>query len=216
MSIRNLASTKATVLTLAGVLLFAPAADAGSKKKKTPEQERVEELRHVERKLARRLRVRGLTADSKFLHDRASELIGRARTQLNDGYLFDRTRKAADALLEASERLIHARLVKEDQHSPEDLEHARLKTSSELQKDYFRLLQADFFAQTAKEAQGDSYLMLAQRFYQKARAAYDSGHYEKARKLGDGASWVVRALEYLAQARVRGDEPPRLPPAFGE
>jgi hypothetical protein len=149
-----------------------------------------------------------------FLHDHAGELIGQARIAIHDEYRFDRVSRAANALLEASERIFDARgprNKREDGDEDDDEDDPRGKTARRLERCFFRVKQADYFAQQSAASHPEQYLRTTRSLYQQARGAYDLRDYRKARLLAEAAALTVDALERLAQAAVRIPEPPRLP-----
>lgn len=168
---------------------------------KKPPKER---LRELSRKLARRLAMDAPEPDHRFLHEQASLLLERTKQARGNDYHFDRLARATDALLEASERLFDARTARDNESQDKERERA----SRELQRDYFRVRQAEYFAGLRK-ADSSAYLDLSRRLYHRARAAYDERQYTRARKLGDAASLVARGLDYLAQDEVPDIDPPR-------
>ena len=74
---------------------------------------------------------------------------------------------------------------------------------------YFRLQQADFFANSSGETEAKALPALARKFYEQARKAYDSGNWFAADESAKAADDTIRGLENLAQATV--PEPPRPP-----
>jgi hypothetical protein len=164
-----------------------------------------EDLRDVARKLNRRLRVSNPSEDNVFLNQRASEILNRANQARQDFYRCGRLVKAADHLLEASENVFEAREPDRDRED-DDRKEAALR----LQRYYFRVQQADYFAGLSGEEDAEAYVKRARSLYHRARSAYDSQQYHRARKLGEAAEDIVSALEKLAQASVRVPEPPRL------
>lgn len=168
------------------------------------EKDRRDDIRKLERKLDRRFKYPNPTAEQLFLHKEAAMLLERTKQSIKDGYRFGRLARATDALLEASERILQAPGEKDE--SDDD----RRKAALDLQRDYFRVQQADYFARQCKEKNAKAYVKHARRVYQLARRAFDAGHYDHSETLGDAAGYIVRALEYLAQAAIRVPEPPRL------
>ena len=171
--------------------------------KRERQREKIEDLSE---KLERRLKVRNPSKENVFLHEHAAGLLVRLKQSGEDSYRFDRLARAADALLEASERIFEAREKDRDDDDDDD----RRETALALQRDYFRLQQADYFARQSGEKDAKQYVKRARAVYQQARRAFDAQTYEKAETLGDAASYIVRALENLAQAAIRVPEPPRL------
>ncbi|MBM3814355.1 MAG: hypothetical protein FJW20_22250 [Acidimicrobiia bacterium] len=143
---------------------------------------------------------------NRFLNSKASALLERAKTSRADHFMADRLLRAAGELLEASEEVFKVS-TKPDDSAPKE----KAETARELEKDYFRVQQGDYFAGLSGEADAAAWVKHSRSLYQQARAAYDAGRFRKARRLGHAADAVIDALEYLAQARVRVPEPPRLP-----
>ena len=171
--------------------------------RKERQRKKIEDLSE---KIERRLKVRNPSKENVFLHERAAVLLVRLMLSREDSYRFDRLARATDALLEASERIFDAREKDRDDDDDDD----RRKTALDLQRDYFRLQQAQYFARQSGEKDAKLYVKCARAIYQQARRAFDAQTYEKAETLGDAASYIVRALENLAQAAIRVPEPPRL------
>jgi hypothetical protein len=142
------------------------------------------------------------TPDSVFLNQRASILLERTR-QAREPYQFDRLRRATDALLEATQRI-------ESEESEDHDEDDQEKAARTLQRHYFRVQQAEYFASMSGESDAALYVPRCRSLYQQARSAYDARQFDRARRLGEAASLVVGALENLAQAAVRVPDPPRL------
>ncbi len=169
------------------------------------EKKQREKIYDLAEKLGRRVfAYADSTEEQKWLHDQAGNLLGRVKQARNEEYQFDRLTRATDALLEASERILESR--EEEDNDEDDKEDA----ARDLERDYFRVQQVEYFAKQSKEENAQEYVTLARSLYQQARRAFDAAQYDRAESLGDSASYVVRALEYLAQAAVREREPPRL------
>jgi len=166
------------------------------------ERKRREAIRELSKKLSRRLAMPGPAPDSVFLNQRASVLLERTR-KTRDPYQFDRLRRATDALLEATQRI-------ESREGEDNDEDDRAKAARTLQRHYFRVQQAEYFAAMSGEPDAALYVPHCRSLYQQARSAYDARQFDRARRLGDAASLVVGALENLAQAAVRVPDPPRL------
>lgn len=165
------------------------------------QQERIQELR---RKLARRSAMAPLSEEQKFLHARAAALLDRLKA-MQDRYVFDRLSRAADDLLEASEEIFESREPAE-RPRPED----RQEAVRDLQRYYFRVQQAEYFAPLSGETDAALYVKHSRALYQQGRSAFDQGQYRRARKLAEAAALLVSALERLAQSRISGPEPPTL------
>jgi len=137
-----------------------------------------------------------------FLHLRASELIDRMKQPQANNFQFDRLFRATDSLLRASERIMQAR----KNGSIDDDE--RRDAALFLQRCYFRVQQAEYFAGVSGEKEAKQYVSHTRGLYQQARSAYDAHQYSKARMLGDASSLIAAALENIAQASLRIPDPP--------
>ncbi len=189
------------VAALAAVSCGITAAQQDRKRERRQE----EKLEEMSRRLNRRLARSGAAPEHDFLHARAAAILERARGARADDYVFDRLLRAADDLLEASEELFESRTP---QRQP--AEASQREAALDLQRYYFRVRQAEYFAQLSREPDAPLYVQHARSLYQQARRAYDARQYRRAQKLGEAAGEIVSALEKLAQAAVRIPEPPRL------
>jgi hypothetical protein len=79
-----------------------------------------------------------------------------------------------------------------------------------LERTYFRVTQADYYARISTDPNGSAYVRSARRLYQAARREYDAKNYDRARRFAGAAGELVNTLENLAQAVVRGPDPPKL------
>ncbi|MCS6951335.1 MAG: hypothetical protein RMK57_10570 [Bryobacterales bacterium] len=196
---------RAWVGGVAACLLAVSCAGVAAQQERKRERRQEERLEELARKLARRQAQAGATPEHRFLHARAAAILERARQTRDDAYVFDRLVRAADDLLEASEELFEAR-----QPEPPPTEAEQRETALDLQRCYFRVRQADYFAEMSREPEAGLYVQHARSLYQQARSAYDGRQYRRAGKLGEAAEEIVSALEKLAQAAVRIPEPPKL------
>ncbi|MCS7314968.1 MAG: hypothetical protein RMI94_07460 [Bryobacterales bacterium] len=187
------------------LLLAGHIAPAGQRRR-SEDQKRQERIQELSRELARCLAWPSPGEEQKFLHARAAALLERLKTAAADSYVFDRLSRAAEDLLEASEEIEEGR---EPPRPPKEGE--REETARELQRYYFRVQQAEYFAGLSGESDAAAYVRHARALYQQGRSAYDAQHYRRARKLAEAAALVVSALERLAQARISSQEPPRIP-----
>jgi hypothetical protein len=190
------------VLALLAALSCAITAAQQDRKRERKQEEKLQEM---SRKLHRRLTRSGAAPEHDFLHARVAAILERARGARADDYVFDRLLRAADDLLEASEELFESRTP---ERQPPDA--SQREAALDLQRYYFRVRQADYFAKLSREPDARLYVQHARSLYQQARRAYDAQQYRRARKLGEAAAEIVSALEKLAQAAVRIPEPPRL------
>lgn len=190
----------ALVLLLAGVYVLA------RERRRSETEKRQEKIQELAKKLARRSAYASQGEEQKFLHGRAAALLERLKSGAPDPYVFERIARAVDDLLEASEEIEESR---EAERAPRPGE--REETARELQRYYFRMQQAEYFAGLSGESDAAAWVKYARALYQQGRGAYDAQQYRRARKLGEAAALVVSALEKLAQARASSQEPPRLP-----
>ncbi len=198
------------MITALAATVFSAAAIAEQRRKESAAERALRNQRgrldDVSKKLAKRLTVPEPSETNKFLHAHATELIERARDSFGDEYRFDRLVRAADALLESSENIFESRQPERDKNGGDREDIAR-----KLERTYFRVQQAEYFASIAKEKDIGTYVRHSRMLYQQARSAYDAREYYKARQLADAAADLVSGLERLAQAAVRIADPPRLP-----
>lgn len=148
------------------------------------------------------------SAEQTWLHETAAALLERTKKARDDAYRFDRLARATDALLEASESILNARREASEANDEDDRE----KAARDLERDYFRVQQAEYFAEKSGEPNAGDYVKCARVLYHQARRAFDEHKYDAAETLGDAAGRVARSLEYLAQAAIPVPVPPRLDP----
>ena len=185
---------RAAAITLSCLLVAAGLAEDRNSKKK---------LQELQRKLERRMARASPTEVNSFLHQQSGALIERAIKAKGSRYRCDRLARAADDLLEASQRVFESRERDDDDEDRSD-------AARRLERTYFRVQQADYFARQSRHKDGDAFIRHARALYQQARTAYDQRDYPKADKLADAAGKIVSALERMAQAEVRVPDPPRL------
>jgi hypothetical protein len=137
-----------------------------------------------------------------FLNTRAGDLLERAKQSRGNDFQFDRLATATDNLLRAGERIFSAR--KFDRVDENERRDAALL----LQKCYFRVQQAEYFAGISGEKESKQYVTMTRSLYQQARTAYDTRQYDRARMLGEASSLVVMALENIAHATLKIPDPP--------
>jgi hypothetical protein len=207
-------------LTLALILAAAPglAAQGGRRDRRTPEEQKAENIREATQRLSRLAARTDLTPENRTLNQKATALVDRSRNAPADSYLLDRLESAVDDLLDASEQIIEARLPGGgnggrggDRGRIRTPDEARRETVRELERSYFRIQQGDYFARQSQEADANDYLVVSRRLYQLARAAYDSGDYGAAHGFAEASEAVIQGLESLAQAAVPVPVPPQLP-----
>ena len=138
-------------------------------------------------------------ADFKKLLERATELIEQAKAPDNNQFQHGRRLLAAGAMMDAADRVLQAQKA-ERSTDENDLRRAGYV----LQGCYFRIRQADYFADISGDKKSVMSAKLASSLYQQGRSAYDAKEYGKARLLGEASTSVVFALEYLAQAAAPG------------
>jgi hypothetical protein len=139
----------------------------------------------------------------EFLNSRASELLERAKQSRDNYFRFDRYISAANALLLAGDKILWARKVERITQEQDYWGIGMI-----LQGCSFRVRQADFFASLIGDENSKQYVVWSKSFYQQARGAYDAREYERARSFGDASSFVVWALECIAQATVQMSDAP--------
>jgi hypothetical protein len=153
-------------------------------------------------------RVRRRLAESKpngeedqILVAQAQRILTKAdeRLRTNELVATDRLVAASDAFLHASE---HSQNLREGARGRA---HREPEIAEHLQRVYFRLQQADYFARNtgedAKQLPG-----LARKFYERALQAYDRRDWRAADEFAKSADDTIRGLENLAQAAT---PPPR-------
>ena len=194
-----------TLIAIAAVLGLVAGAALLAQDEKKRERKQNEKIDDLAEKLGRRMfAYPNSNKDQIWLHEEAARLLERAKQSRDQDYVFDRLIRATDALLEASERVLESR--EEEDNDEDDREEA----ARDLQRDYFRVQQSEYFAKQSKRENAQDYVTLSRSLYQQARSAFDAGRFDGAENLSSAASYVVRALENLAQAAVRVPEPPRL------
>lgn len=198
-----------TIVFLLAALLasFATAAD---RKKKSPEQEKLEDLNDLSRRYNKLASDAGLSEEQQFIHERVAELMDRAREAPAKSYIFDRLESAIDDLLDGSEDIRKVREPDEDEAKEDRERDAQSRTARWLERAYFRVKQGDYFGEQSGDPQARDYVRVAGRLYQHGRQAYDGGRFWRARRYADAAREVIDGLESLAQAAVPVPEPPKL------
>jgi hypothetical protein len=140
--------------------------------------------------------------ENVFLNARAGELLERAKQARGNNFQFDRLASATDNLLRASERISSARKASQvDENEKRD-------AAILLQKCYFRVQQAGYFADLSAEKETKQYETYTRGIYQQARSAYDARQYDRAQMLGEASSLIVMALENIAHASLKIPDPP--------
>ncbi|HYI95901.1 MAG TPA: hypothetical protein VEX68_20335 [Bryobacteraceae bacterium] len=146
-----------------------------------------------------------------FLQRETRRLLKRCREHALSSYEFDRLLEAMDDLLDVRDDL-HAAARQKPETGTDKREETekRSVTAKRLERAYFRVQQAEYFARLSAEKQAPEYITLSRQIYQRARAAYDARDYGRAMKLASASGEMVNVLENLAQAAVRRPEPPIL------
>jgi hypothetical protein len=142
------------------------------------------------------------TPEIEFLQARASELLERAKLSRENFFRFSRYIAATNALLEAGDKLFWLRKI---ERLPQEQDY--WDAGPVLQFCHFRVKQADFFAPRSGEKNADQYVTWSRSLYQQARSANDAREYQRARLLGDAASFIVLSLEFIVQAVFMPDAP---------
>jgi hypothetical protein len=124
--------------------------------------------------------------------------------EIKNRFASDRDLVAADALVNAAEHQQHV-LQAAGPGPPSRDEIAR-----HLERVYFRLEQADYFANQSADPNAKRIAEFARQYYQSALRAQDRSESRRADECAKSADELMRALESLAQAAV---SPP--PPALG-
>jgi hypothetical protein len=109
---------------------------------------------------------------------------------------------AADAFRRAAEHPGH---VAEGPKGPVPQSH---EIADHLQQVYFRLQQAEYFADSSGDADAKALPPVARRFYEDARKAFDAGNWFTADEYAKSADDTVHGLENLAQAAAPAPPPP--------
>ncbi len=159
-------------------------------------------LDYLDRMLSRQMENSEPEPEVAFLRARASELLERAKLAMEKNFQFDRLAAAVDNLLRSADKITTAR--KSDRMDDRN----RRETALLLQKCYFRVQQATYFADLGKEKEAEQYVTYTRSLYQQARSAYDSKLYDRAQLLGESSSLIVMALENIAHASMRIPDPP--------
>ncbi len=138
----------------------------------------------------------------EFLYAQASELVERAKSSRENYFRFGRFIAAANAILEAHDRIVWSRRI---ERTPQEQDY--WGAGLFLPGCYFRVRQAEFFASLINEKGMDQYVIWSKSLYQQARGALDAREFQRARLLGDASSFIVFALESIAQAMVQMPDP---------
>jgi hypothetical protein len=124
--------------------------------------------------------------------DRAEE-----KAHANDLFVADRLVTASDAFVRAAERPLH---LEEGPKAPKGPHPDAEEIATHLQRVYFRLQQADYFAQASGDENAKQLPGLARKFYEKSLQAYDEQNWLEAEECARSADDTIRGLENLAQS----------------
>ncbi len=166
------------------------------------ERDKQERLDRLTKSLAWWMSTPDPGIENAFLHARAADLLERTKQAKANNFQFDRLSRAVESLLRASERIFGAQ--KATQIDDDD----RRNAAEFLQRCYFRVQQADYFAGLSGEKDTKKYVTYTRSLYQQARSAYDVRQYDRAQMLGDASSLIVAALENIAHASLNIPDPP--------
>jgi hypothetical protein len=136
-------------------------------------------------------------SEMETLNARAADLLELARQTREDQFRSGRYLAAVNALMDTVDRIHWARKT---DHTPQEQDF--WGAGFILQGCYFRVRQADYFAGQSPVKNMDSYVTLSRSLYQQGRSAYDAKEYQRARLLGEASSFIVFALECMAQASM--------------
>lgn len=152
-------------------------------------------LEGTSRRLEKAKTINQPGSEVEMLVARTSELLDQAKQARENQFRSGRLLMAANALLDAADRIFWARKA-ERTRQDQDFWGAGFI----LQGCYFRVRQANYFAELSGDKGSEQYVTLSRSLYQQGRSAYDAREYQRARLLGDASSSVVFALECIAQA----------------
>jgi hypothetical protein len=166
------------------------------------ERDKQDRLDRLSKTLSWRISTPEPGPENSFLLARAGELLERTKQARANNFQFDRLARAVDTLLRASDRIFSARKASQmDENDKRD-------AAEFLQRCYFRVQQADYFAGLSGEKESKRYVTTTRSLYQQARSAYDAHLYDRAQMLGDASSLIVAALENIAHASLNIPDPP--------
>jgi hypothetical protein len=137
------------------------------------------------------------SSEIETLHARTGDLLEQARQAREDQFRSGRFLAAANALMNAIDR-IH--WVRKADNTPQDQDF--WGAGFVLQGCYFRVRQADYFASQSGAKNVEQYITLSRSLYQQGRSAYDAKEYQRARLMGEASSFIVFALECIAQTAM--------------
>jgi hypothetical protein len=151
---------------------------------------------HIQRVRTRLEEIKPKDQDGELLLTVVRRNLDKAEEKVhaNDLFVADRLVAASDAFLHAAEHPLHL------DEGPKGPRPDAEEIATHLQRVYFRLQQADFFARTSGEGNVRSLPALARQFYERAMQAYDRTEWFVADEYAKSADDTVRGLENLAQA----------------
>ncbi|MBC7853703.1 MAG: hypothetical protein IAF94_09730 [Pirellulaceae bacterium] len=164
----------------------------------------LEGLRRDLKRLVERL---GTSPEKPFILTEGESLLARAKSEGEDSSRGRRFEEAAEDLINAGDQMRRLRQGSEGDDDPKEL---RARTARRLERSYFRVQQADYFAKWSDWKSSPAYVKMARQLYQRARSAYDRQSYTEAKRLAEASSELVNVLENLAQAAQVIPDPPRL------
>jgi hypothetical protein len=132
-----------------------------------------------------------LEAESGHYLDLADQELRR-----NELFLADRFAAAADAFVHAVE---HSEGLQDGPRGPRP-DPSSPGVAEHLQRVYFHLQQADYFAKLSGRAEAEPLRQVARRFYEQALRAYDNSDWPGADDFAKTADDTIRGLENLTQA----------------
>ena len=137
------------------------------------------------------------SSEMETLITRAADLLEQARQAREDQFRSGRYLAAANALMDSIDRIYWSRKV---DHTPQEQDF--WGAGFVLQGCYFRVRQVDYFASQSGVRNADPYITLSRSLYQQGRSAYDAKEFQRARLMGEASSFIVFALECIAQAAM--------------
>jgi hypothetical protein len=154
-------------------------------------------LEGTSKRLEKLKSISSQNSDMEILAARASDLLELARQTREDQFRSGRYVAAANALLDAIDRIHWTRKA---DSTPQDQDF--WGAGFVLQGCYFRVRQADYFASQINAKNIEQYITLSRSLYQQGRSAYDAKEYQRARLMGEASSFIVFALECIAQTAM--------------
>jgi hypothetical protein len=136
-------------------------------------------------------------SEIETLNARTVDLLEQARQAREDPFRSGRYLAAANALMDAIDRI---NWMRKADNTPQDQDF--WGAGFVLQGCYFRVRQVDYFAGQSGAKNADQYITLSRSLYQQGRSAYDAKEYQRARLMGEASSFIVFALECIAQTAM--------------